>query len=57
MKMRIKWKNFIKNTAIFCAMAVTYVTSCDFPCLYVIGEPEIPEALLKLKENKYRNLK
>ena len=47
----------MKNMAVFCAMAVTYVTPCDFPCVITLGESNIPEALLKLKEDKYRNLK
>ena len=47
----------MKNMAVFCAMATTYITPCDLPCVFAVGEPEIPEALLKLKEDKYKNLK
>ena len=57
MRERISWKRFMKNMAVFCAMAVTYVTPCDFPCVITLGESNIPESLLKLKEDKYRNLK
>lgn len=39
----------------FVAMSAVYVMMEDFPCFIIVGEPQIPEGLLKLKEEKYKD--
>ncbi|MDO4313611.1 MAG: hypothetical protein Q4C52_11065 [Eubacteriales bacterium] len=43
--------NILKNGAVLTAFAAVCLTVYDFPCLPFIGEPEIPDSLLKRKEN------
>ncbi len=44
---------FMGKSTILCAMAAVFITSTDFLCLMFIGEPKIPEDLLRLKQEKY----
>lgn len=43
--------NILKHSAVLTAFAAVFLTNYDFPCLIFIGEPEIPDSLLKRKEN------
>lgn len=36
------------------ALAITYVTVMDWPCLIIGGEPDLPEELRKIKEDKQK---
>lgn len=41
---------FLSNCATLTAFSVVCLTVKDIPCILFIGEPEIPESLLRKKE-------
>lgn len=46
-------RKILKSSTINLAMTVAFVTVMDWPCFFLIGEPELPKKLLKIKKNKY----
>ena len=55
-----KFKNMIGRMvgkmSVFIALSAVFLSPWDGNCVFIIGEPEIPDSLLKLKEEKYKNL-
>ena len=43
----------LRRTTVFLAMAVTFITAIDWPCLTMGGEPEIPKSLNDMKIKIY----
>lgn len=53
--LKVKIGFILGKVSTFVAMAAVFVMMEDFPCFIIVGEPPIPEELLNLKEEKYRN--
>lgn len=45
--------NMLGKLMVFVAMNAVFISGWHSNCLILIGEPDVPEDLLKMKEEKY----
>lgn len=43
---------YLAKMTVSVAMAAAFITTTDIPCFFALGEPKVPDVLLKLKEDK-----